>query len=183
MSSQWLILFAKVLLGVEEFNPVKKTVYVTLLVAVPFLVGFFFAFPRLHHPPQPLVPETAAKEPAPRPPVPAPSAPAASVPARSAPARSVPPPSVPARSVPAPPSHPVFAVQVGAFKDRASADALAAKLSGRYQQTILVAPATVKNQTLYRVRFLAETKPDAKTLAATLRQNDNLLPWIVVPLP
>jgi len=74
-------------------------------------------------------------------------------------------------------------VQVGAFKDRASADALAAKLSGRYQQTILVAPATVKNQTLYRVRFLAETKPDAKTLAATLRQNDNLLPWIVVPLP
>ncbi len=168
MSSQWLILFAKVLLGVEEFNPVKKTVYVTLLVAVPFLVGFFFAFPRLHHPPQPLVPETAAKEPAPRPPVPAPSAPAA---------------SVPARSVPAPPSRPVFEVQVGAFKDRASADALAAKLSGRYQQTILVAPATVKNQTLYRVRFLAETKPDAKTLAATLRQNDNLLPWIVVPLP
>src|SRR5713226_1296050 len=168
MSSQWLILFAKVLLGVEEFNPVKKTVYVTLLVAVPFLVGFFFAFPRLHHPPQPLVPETAAKEPAPRPPVPAPSAPAA---------------SVPARSVPAPPSRPVFEVQVGAFKDRASADALAAKLSGRYQQTILVAPATVKNQTLYRVRFLAETKPDAETLAATLRQNENLLPWIVVPLP
>jgi len=178
MSSQWLILFAKVLLGIEELNPVKKTVYVTLLVAVPFLVGFFFAFPRLHHAPQLLVPETAAKEPAPRPPVPAPSAPAASVPARS-----VPPPSVPARSVPAPPSRPVFEVQVGAFKDRARADALAAKLSGRYQQTILVAPATVKGQTLYRVRFLAETKPDAQTLAATLRQNDNLLPWIVVPLP
>ena len=183
MSSQWLILFAKVLLGIEELNPVKKTVYVTLLVAVPFLVGFFFAFPRLHHPPEILVTETAAKEPAPRPPVPVPSAPAASVPARSAPARSVPPPSVPARSVPAPPSRPVFEVQVGAFKDRASADALAAKLSGRYQQTILVAPATVKNQTLYRVRFLAETKPDAQALAATLRQNDNLLTWIVVPLP
>ena len=183
MSSQWLILFAKVLLGIEELNPVKKTVYVTLLVAVPFLVGFFFVFPRLHHPPEILVTETAAKEPAPRPPVPVPSAPAASVPARSAPARSVPPPSVPARSVPAPPSRPVFEVQVGAFKDRASADALAAKLSGRYQQTILVAPATVKDQTLYRVRFLAETKPDAETLAATLRQNDNLLPWIVVPLP
>lgn len=178
MSSQWLILFAKVLLGIEELNPVKKTVYVTLLVAVPFLVGFFFAFPRLHHAPQLLVPETAAKEPAPRPPVPAPSAPAASVPARS-----VPPPSVPARSVPAPPSRPVFEVQVGAFKDRARADALAAKLSGRYQQAILVAPVTVKDQTFYRVRFLAETKPDAQTLAATLRQNDNLLPWIVVPLP
>jgi len=74
-------------------------------------------------------------------------------------------------------------VQVGAFKDRASADALAAKLSGRYQQTILVAPATVKDHTLYRVRFLAETKSDAQALAATLRQNDNLLPWIVVPLP
>jgi cell division septation protein DedD len=182
MSSHWLILFAKVLLGIEELNPVKKTVYVTLLVAVPFLVGFFFAFPRLHHPPEILVTETAAKEPAPRPPVPVPSAPAAS-PARPAPARSVPPPSVPARSVPAPPSRPVFEVQVGAFKDRASADALAAKLSGRYQQTILVAPATVKGQTLYRVRFLAETKPDAETLAATLRQNDKLLPWIVVPLP
>jgi len=72
-------------------------------------------------------------------------------------------------------------VQVGAFKDRAHADALAAKLSGRYQQTIIVAPATVGNQTFYRVRFLAETKPDAKTLAATLRQNDNLLAWVVVP--
>src|SRR5205807_1273592 len=108
-----------------------------------------------------------------RPPVPAPSAPAACVPARSAPARSVPPPSVPARPVPAPPSRPLFEVQVGAFKDRASADALAAKLSGRYQQTILVAPATVKGQTFYRVRFIAETKHEAQTLAATLRQNDN----------
>jgi len=105
-----------------------------------------------------LVPETAGKEPAPKPPLTAPS-------------------------VPGPPSRPVFAVQVGAFKDRARAVALAAKLSGRYQQTILVAPATVENQTFYRVRFLAETKPDAKTLAATLRQNDNLLTWIVVPLP
>src|SRR2546422_5349274 len=47
--------------------------------------------------------------------------------------------------------------------DRASADALAAKLSGRYQQTILVAPATVKNQTLYRVRFLAETRSEEHT--------------------
>ncbi len=172
------MLFAKVLLGVEESNAVKKTVYVTFLVAVPFLVGLFFAFPRLLRPPQPLVPETAAKEPAPKPPVPA----------RPIPARPVPAPSVPARpvaapSAPAPLSRPVFAVQVGAFKDRARAVALAAKLSGRYQQTILVAPATVENQTFYRVRFLAETKSDAKTLAATLRHNDNLLTWIVVPLP
>ena len=178
MSSQWLMLFAKVLLGVEESNAVKKTVYVTFLVAVPFLVGLFFAFPRLLRPPQPLVPETAAKEPAPRPAVPAPS-----VPARPVPVRPVPGRPVAAPSAPAPLSHAIFAVQVGAFKDRARADALAAKLSGRYQQTILVAPVTVGNQTFYRVRFLAETKPDAKTLAATLRQNDNLLAWVVVPLP
>lgn len=136
----------------------KKTVYVTVLVAAAFLVGLFLALPRLHYSPQPVVPETATKGPAPKPPVPAPS-------------------------VPAPPSRPLFAVQVGAFKNRARADALAAKLSGRYQQSVLVAPATVKNQTFYRVRFIAETKPDAKTLAATLRNNDNLLTWIVVPLP
>ena len=84
---------------------------------------------------------------------------------------------------PCAPSRPVFAAQVGAFKDRARADALAAKLSSRYQQTILVAPVTVKDQTFYRVRFLAETKVDAKTLAATLRQNDNQLACVVVPSP
>jgi len=105
-----------------------------------------------------LVPATAVKDPVSKPPLTAPS-------------------------VPGPPRRPVFAVQVGAFKDRARADALAAKLSGRYQQTILVAPATVENQTIYQVRFLAETKPDAKTLAASLSQNDNLLTWIVAPCP
>jgi cell division protein FtsN len=73
-------------------------------------------------------------------------------------------------------------VQVGAFKNRARADVVASELSGLYQQSVLVAPARVKNQTFYRVRFLAETKPDAKTLATTLRRNDNFLTWIV-PLP
>ena len=84
---------------------------------------------------------------------------------------------------PCAPSRPVFAAQVGAFKDRARADALAANFPARYQQTMLVAPVTVKDQTFYRVRFLAETKADAKTLAATLRQNDNQLACVVVPLP
>ncbi len=84
--------------------------------------------------------------------------------------------------IPAPSFRPRFAVQVGAFANRAGAEALAAQLSRQYHADALVAPAEVGGRTLYRVRVLVEKKADAEALAAALQRNQKLKAWIV-PLP
>lgn len=74
---------------------------------------------------------------------------------------------------------PRFAVQIGAFPDRARAEALASHFSNSYQQTILVAPIEVRSKTLYRVRFLVGTKAGAEALANSMLREQRLKAWIV----
>jgi cell division septation protein DedD len=79
-----------------------------------------------------------------------------------------------------PQPEPHFAVQIGAFADRARAEALASQLSNLYQQEILVAPVEVRGKTLYRVRFLVGTKAGAEALANSMLREQRLKAWVVV---
>ncbi len=74
---------------------------------------------------------------------------------------------------------PRVAVQVGAFEDRARADALAVLLSGRYQKLVLIAPTLSAGRTLYRVRILVGTRAEANALALALSRNEKLEAWVV----
>lgn len=77
-----------------------------------------------------------------------------------------------------PQSQPRFAVQVGAYKNRERAEAVAQLLSSHYGQ-VLLAPQEVAGKVLYRVRIPVETEAKAKTLAATLRQESQMESWVV----
>lgn len=77
---------------------------------------------------------------------------------------------------------PRFAVQVGAFEHRASADALSLRLADRYKKPVLTAPTLSHNRILYRVRILVGTRAEANALALILSRNEKLETWIV-PLP
>ncbi len=66
-----------------------------------------------------------------------------------------------------------FAVQVGAF-DKAKASLLALRFSERYHRPVLTTPTQVGDQTLYRVRILAETQPEADALALSLLRDDHI---------
>jgi SPOR domain len=74
---------------------------------------------------------------------------------------------------------PHFAVQIGAFPDRARAEALASHFSRLYQQTILVGSIEVRGKTLYRVRLLVRTKASAEALANSMLREQRLKAWIV----
>lgn len=78
-----------------------------------------------------------------------------------------------------PQPQPHFAVQVGAFPDRARAEVMASHLSTLYQQEIMIAPIEVRGKTLYRVRFLVGTKADAEVLANSMLREQRLKTWIV----
>ena len=75
-----------------------------------------------------------------------------------------------------------FAVQAGAFEDRASADGLAARLTTRYGRKAEVAAVRVGGRTLYRVRIPVASEGDGKTLADRIRREQQL-EALVVPLP
>jgi hypothetical protein len=79
-------------------------------------------------------------------------------------------------------TRPHFAVQVGAMGDRTQADQLALQLANRYKKQVLIQPTKVGEQTLYRVRILVETKPEAEALALVLRREQHLRGFIV-PFP
>jgi len=66
-----------------------------------------------------------------------------------------------------------FAVQVGAF-DKAEASLLALRFSGRYHRPVLTTPTKVGNRTLYRVRILAGTKPEAEGLVLSLLRDAHI---------
>lgn len=74
---------------------------------------------------------------------------------------------------------PRFAVQVGAFEHRASADALSLQLADRYKKPVLTAPTLSENRTLYRVRILVRTKAEADALALLISHNEKLETWVV----
>ena len=74
---------------------------------------------------------------------------------------------------------PRFAVQLGAFLKRANAEALANRVSSRYQQETLVAPWEVNGRTVYRVRILVETEAEAESLSARIGREQKLKTWIV----
>jgi type II secretory pathway predicted ATPase ExeA len=73
-----------------------------------------------------------------------------------------------------------FAVQVGAF-DKAKADLLALRFSGRYHRPVLTTTAQVGNRTLYRVRILVGTKPEAEALALSLLRDDHISAGVIAP--
>ena len=75
-----------------------------------------------------------------------------------------------------------FALQVGAFLKRANAEALAKRISSRYQRETLVAPWEVNGRTVYRVRILVETEAEAESLSARIGREQKLKTWIV-PIP
>ena len=70
-----------------------------------------------------------------------------------------------------------FAVQVGAF-DKAQADLSALRFSGRYHRPVLTTPTQVGNRTLYRVRILVGTKPEAQALALSLLRDEHISAWV-----
>jgi cell division protein FtsN len=74
---------------------------------------------------------------------------------------------------------PRFAVQVAAFDDRPSAEALASRLSDHFGLQTLVAPVESNGVTLYRVRLLVGSKDEADKLAETFQHTENLKVWIV----
>jgi general secretion pathway protein A len=73
-----------------------------------------------------------------------------------------------------------FAVQVGSF-DKAEASLLALRFSGRYHRPVLTTPTQVGSRTLYRVRILAGTKPEAETLVLSLLRDDHISAGVIGP--
>lgn len=74
-----------------------------------------------------------------------------------------------------------FAVQLGAFEERASANALASRINAAYKRSTQVMPVRVEGKTLYRVRIAMETEAQATALAARIRREQKIRA-IVVPL-
>jgi hypothetical protein len=75
-----------------------------------------------------------------------------------------------------------FAVQVGSY-DKAEASLLALRFSERYHLPVLTTPAQVGNRTLYRVRILVGTKPEAEALALSLLRDDHISAWVIPTTP
>jgi general secretion pathway protein A len=73
-----------------------------------------------------------------------------------------------------------FAVQVDLF-DKEKASLLALRFSERYHRPVLTTPTQVGSRTVYRVRILAETKPEAEALAISLLRDDHISESVTVP--
>jgi len=88
-------------------------------------------------------------------------------------------PEIPASPVAAPRYR--FAVQVGAYEDRAEAERRAQSFSSNYPY-VLVTQSLVGGKVFHQVRIPAETKAEAKVLVVRLQRELKIEPW-VVPLP
>jgi hypothetical protein len=75
-----------------------------------------------------------------------------------------------------------FAVQVGSY-DKAEAGLLALRFSERYHLPVLTAPAQVGGRTLYRVRILVGTKPEAEALTLSLLRDDHISASVIPTAP
>lgn len=78
-------------------------------------------------------------------------------------------------------ARPRFAVQVGAYEDRAEAERKAESFSSNYSY-VLVTQTQVGGKVFHQVRIPVETKAEAKALAARLQRESKIETW-VVPLP
>jgi cell division septation protein DedD len=113
------------------------------------------------------------------------AAPAATVPvappsARPAEPKPSPKPATPVRAAAAeaPAAKGQFTIQVGAFKDRASADAITGRLKGKGFAAYVVAPATPDGLFNVRVGSYA-ARPDAERVQTRLRDQEKFKPFIV----
>src|SRR4030095_7541381 len=71
-----------------------------------------------------------------------------------------------------------FTIQVGAFKDRASADSIMGRLKGKGFAAYVVPPATPDG--LFNVRVGAyAARPDAERISTRLRDQEKFKPFIV----
>lgn len=151
---------------------------VIVLVLAIALLGFYLTRQR---PPvsQPVSPPPPATEPTEQLPIatPAPVPPAAAQP-EEPPARATPPvePAAP------PPAQPAFAVQVGAFESRQTAEVLARRLNATYQHDVVVSPLETRDMMVYRVRIPVATEAEARELARRLSAEQSLQ-TLIVPLP
>ncbi len=71
-----------------------------------------------------------------------------------------------------------FAVQVGAYDDRAAAEKLLRGLASQYGVPTHVPAVTVRGKILYRARLLVKTRGEAEALAGRVRRESNLETWI-----
>ena len=106
--------------------------------------------------------------------------PVTAAPARQRPTpRATPPPRTPARATPRPPAAPAgeFTIQVGAFKDKASAETVVARLKSRGFAAYVVTP---EGEGLYNVRVgHFPARADAERIQAKLRDEEKFQPFIV----
>ena len=136
--------------------------------------------PKTLPPVEPRTPKVEPKETAKPKPAPAMTAvpPAVAKPAPVAPPKPTPEPVAVTASAPAA-SGGKIAVQVGAFKTRNEADALAKRLSGRGYAVYVMAP-TNDGKNVFRVRVGNYASADeAQRVSARLTSQERLKPWII----
>jgi cell division septation protein DedD len=97
-------------------------------------------------------------------------------PPKPAPATAVKPVKGPGSSIPAAGN---FTIQVGAFKDRASADSVVARLKNKGFAAYVVSP---EGEGLFNVRVgNFPARPEAERISARLRDEEKFKPFIVKP--
>lgn len=74
--------------------------------------------------------------------------------------------------------HPRFAVQVGAYEERAQAERVAQFFSSSHAY-VLVTQSQVGRKVFHQVRIPVETKAEAKALAARLQRESKIETWVV----
>jgi DedD protein len=130
-----------------------------------------------------LVPTTRPSAPAPTPAPPTPrAAPATRAPASAAPAPAAPAsPPVAQGTAPPPAVRPApgtYAIQVGAFKDRATAESVAGRLNSRGFPAYVAAPAGGAG--LFNVRVGSyRARADAERVQARLREQERFKPFLI----
>ena len=96
-------------------------------------------------------------------------------------AAEVTPPTPATPSTPASKPRHRFAVQVGAYEERAEAERVAQAFSSSYPY-VLVTQRQVGGKLYHQVRLPVETRAEANALAAKLERESKINTW-VVPLP
>jgi cell division septation protein DedD len=76
---------------------------------------------------------------------------------------------------------PAFAVQVGAFENRQTAEVLARRLNATYKHDVVVSPLQTRGAMVYRVRIPVATEEEARELARQLAAEQSVQ-TLIVPL-
>lgn len=119
------------------------------------------------------------EKPAEKPAAPKPPAPDKASPAAALPAKATPPAKTPAKAVPASkPAAGTFTIQVGAFKDKDTAESVVARLKKKGFAAFVVAPEGADNLFNVRVGSYA-ARADAERAQTKLRDEEKFKPFIV----